>query len=231
MSAFGGREVNCKLTDKVPFSAVHALIADDHDVYRAGLHSVLKVSGHLSQIAEASCFDEALDRLAAEPVELAIFDLDMPGMNGPGTLRQVRMIYPNVTLIIVSACSDRTTITAALSTGIDAYITKATGLPAMVKIIWDTHALRQRQSQHEDTITDRRNVVADRSARLFGRAHSITRRQSEVLKCVVRGMSNKEIARELKIAPGTVKIHIAGLFAFYQVRNRTELVSKTHGAT
>lgn len=199
-----------------------ALIADDHEVYRAGLSMVLRDKGPFSEIVEVGSFDQALDVLANFDIDLALFDLDMPGMAGPETLRVVREIYPDLKVLVVSAEIDESTIAAAMSAGIWAYIKKTTSLADMVHVIREA-AVAQESGQ----------ALAPQVAhelQSFCRKPSLTARQREVLDRIAQGMSNKETARELNIAPGTVKIHLAALFSYFNVRNRTELVIKSRAA-
>ncbi|MDX2258379.1 MAG: response regulator transcription factor [Hyphomicrobiaceae bacterium] len=202
------------------------LIADDHDVYRTGLGMILRDCGQVGHVLEAANFDDALDRLAAGTVDLAVFDLEMPGMNGSATLREVRATYPDLTLVVVSACTDAVVIAEATDAGVDAYITKITGLPEMIDTIRRAHARRRgldRQALGPRTSTARGILPAKRRPRSTG----LTPRQQDVLDLVVQGLSNKEVADRLGIAHGTVKIHLAALLSYFKARNRTELVGKS----
>lgn len=205
--------------DSARASRLTAMIADDHAIYRAGLSMILRESFARSE--EASDFDTALDLLAADSFDLAIFDLDMPGMTGAQTLIEVRATYPHMALVVLSSFTDNETITTALATGIDAYITKTTAPADMLEIL--RQVLRKRQTVPPAPCS----AKADMPVQVGTFSDALTARQRDVLSCVEQGLSNKEIARSLNIAPGTVKIHLAALFSHFGSRNRTELAIKT----
>lgn len=198
------------------------LIADDHSVYRAGLAHILQRIPGLADIVEVENFDDALDTLARKPFFLALFDLDMPGMVGPSTLHEVRATYPDLAVIVVSACVDQAVIDSVVP-AVDAFISKTTSLPAMWGQI--QAVLAHRQKAKPDLSAEPLETCDAVKQALPSRC--LTARQMEVLVKVERGLSNKEIARLLNISPGTVKIHIAALLAFYGLRNRTELALKS----
>jgi DNA-binding NarL/FixJ family response regulator len=194
------------------------LIADDHAVYRAGLAAVLR-SQDRPGIVEAGSFDEALDRLAEQIFFLALFDLDMPGMAGAKTLRHVRDVYPTMKLAIVSGTTDEATVSEMLAAGIDAYIPKTMTLTQMVRSIGELLERPGSSSASSESSVPRQISLASQSI-------AITSRQADVLKGIMHGKTNKEIARDLGIAPGTVKIHLAALFDHFGAGNRTQLLAR-----
>lgn len=203
-----------------------ALVADDHDVYRAGISQLLQSALGLTEIVQAGTFDDALDHLASKDFGLALFDLDMPGMHGPETLREVRLTYPSLKLIVISATTDASVIKVTEAIGVDRYIPKSTSLTEMMQAIRAEVAHTEAEPRGS-VETEARSHTPMTPPR---KGSALTSRQKDVLLCVERGLSNKEIARDLSIAPGTVKIHLAALFAYYSVRNRTELAIKARVA-
>lgn len=212
------------------------LVADDHGLYRAGLVFLLKDQIHADEVLEVGGFDQALDRLASDSeISVALFDLSMPGMTGPESLAVVRETYPSVKVAVVSGSEDRDLVLRALSVGLSGYIPKSLGeaeiadairmvvggqifVPPFLAAASATKPAGARPADTPDQHGTAAQVDSDR----------LTPRQRDVLKCVVRGLSNKEVARELDIAEGTVKIHLAALFVHFGVRNRTELATKAH---
>jgi DNA-binding NarL/FixJ family response regulator len=212
------------------------LVADDHSLYRTGLSFLLKDKLGFSAVIEAATFDAALDRLS-EPgkIELALFDLAMPGISGPESLNVVKEIYPGLRVAIVSGSEERGDVLKAVATGLSGYVPKS--LP-------DDEIVGALQDILDGRIYVPRFMTASSSSPAAGRpsgsepieakggpgggavSKPISPRQRDVLDCVRRGLSNKEIARELDIAEGTVKIHLAALFSHFNARNRTELATK-----
>jgi DNA-binding NarL/FixJ family response regulator len=215
-----------------------ALVADDHSLYRAGLGLLLKDRLGFQSVLEASSFDAALDRLADTPnIEMALFDLSMPGVGGPHSLGIVREIYPSIRVAVVSASEERTDVLASVATGLGGYVPKSLLDDEMVIALQGILDGRIYVPQFMTVESRSASVPASASGEteplqtksgLAAKAATkpMSPRQRDVLAGVRRGLSNKEIARELDIAEGTVKIHLAALFSNFGVRNRTELATK-----
>jgi DNA-binding NarL/FixJ family response regulator len=209
-----------------------ALIADDHGLYRTGLSLLLRDSLAFQDVIDAPNFDEALDKLAARPdIGLALFDLGMPGIGGPESLGVVREAYPKVRVAIISASESRDDVMRAISTGVLGFIPKS--LPeseivaALQSILEDRIYIPKFMSSARPFVAGpARQPVSARNETASSISVRLTPRQSDVLAGIVRGLSNKEIARELDIAEGTVKIHLAALFSHFGARNRTELAMR-----
>lgn len=216
-----------------------ALVADDHGLYRVGLRLLLEDQLGFDEVLEAGGFDEALDILAANPsIKLALFDLSMPGMGGPSSLAVVRANYPDLRVTVISGLDDRETIAACMSHGLNGYVPKSHSDDAIVAALKQIAAGKTYIPQ----ATAAKSGAASSSVPGHGPASGaaagasaanlptvmagLTPRQRDVLAGIVRGLANKEIARELNIAEGTVKIHLAALFSHFDVRNRTELATR-----
>ena len=213
-------------------SARVALIADDHSLYRIGLSLLLKDQLGFSEVIEASSFDEALDRLADRPqISLALFDLSMPGMGGPQSLAVVRASYPQVRVAVISGSEARENVVQSIAASLHGYIPKTLPEHEIVKALQDIIAGRVFVPMLIATTTPagEKSHGARPDGEPDGNAATLdglTPRQRDVLGGIVRGLANKEIARELDIAEGTVKIHLAALFGHFDVRNRTELATR-----
>jgi DNA-binding NarL/FixJ family response regulator len=103
-----------------------ALIADDHSLYRHGLALLLKDQLGYREVLEAATFETALSAIDAKPdMELALFDLVMPGMHGPTSLTPVRLRHPNVKIAIVAASEAKSDVLAAIAAGLSGFIPKS----------------------------------------------------------------------------------------------------------
>lgn len=203
-----------------------ALIADDHGLYRMGLKLLLEDRLGFGDVIEAGGFDEALDRLADTPaIKLALFDLSMPGMGGPASLAVVRQSYPDLRVAVISGQEDRANVDASLAHGLAGFIPKSLSDEKIVSAIREVLAGKT----YVPVVTAAK--AASPAQRMpeptsLAQMEGLTPRQRDVLGGIVRGLANKEIARELDIAEGTVKIHLAALFSHFDVRNRTELATR-----
>ncbi|MDX1124351.1 response regulator [Sinorhizobium medicae] len=206
-----------------------ALIADDDEFFRIALGFILKSKLHFNEIIETGTLDEAIERLSErEDVSLALFDLAMPGMQSVASLAAVRDVRPDLKVAVVSASSRRSDILSALTEGINGYVPKglgATDLAEAVRAIlhgsvYVPPSMAGRVSPAEEAKPPARVGEAPQGSHRT--IEFLTPRQREVLQLLVQGLSNKEIARKLKLGKGTVKIHMAALFRSLRVRNRQE---------
>lgn len=199
-----------------------ALVADDDEFFRIALRTILQSELGFEEVIETASLDQAIEQLAErENVSLALFDLAMPGMNGPASLEAVREFNHDLRVAVVSASTRRADMLTALSAGVHGYMPKGLGageLTAALRrvvegAIYVPPEIAGREQGDEPTAgaTEKKEDIA---------FSNLTPRQRDVLKLLVRGLSNKEIARKLQLGEGTVKIHIAALFRSLGVRNR-----------
>ena len=205
-----------------PQLAQVALIADDDEYFRIALSAILRQLGFV-EIIEAASFDEALERLeTAGSVDLAIFDLSMPGIDDPVALRTVRASFPVRRLAVVSASTQRSDILTSLDAGAHGFVHKGDGvhqLKAALRQIVDGAIYIPASLADLDRASGEGSTPSE-PATPVRRKSRLTPRQWEVAEKLVQGKSNKEIARELDLGPGTVKVHLAALFRALGVSNR-----------
>jgi DNA-binding NarL/FixJ family response regulator len=208
--------------------AITVLLADDHALFRQGIRHLLSDSLKGATVIEAESFDTALEALQKNGgAALIIMDLRMPGMAGGTSLRALREAYPAAKLVVLSASESRGDILEALGAGMHGYIPK-TALPedisSAMKYILDggvyVPPLLSRGGADEDPLLH----ASEGKAAPALDVTRFTPRQRDVLRLLAAGKSNKEIARELDLAEGTVKIHLAAVFQALNARNRTEAV-------
>ncbi|MFZ4807912.1 MAG: LuxR C-terminal-related transcriptional regulator [Hyphomicrobiaceae bacterium] len=210
-----------------------ALIADDHGLYRTGLGFLLRDQLGFDEIVEVAGFDEALDQLAANrEITLALFDLSMPGMGGPDSLVLVREAYPDLRVAVVSASEDRNDVLETLAAGLGGYVPKSLPDDEIVAALESVISGKvfvprfMAQPMPGQRFAPPLAQAQPRPAKAL-RLEDLTPRQRDVLDGVLKGLSNKEIARSLDIAEGTVKIHLSALFSQLGARNRTDLATRS----
>lgn len=207
------------------------VIADDHGLYRRGLRLALMAGIPSAEIFEASCFDAAVNLLEEQAsIDLAILDLNMPGLFHQEVLSDFMAAYPDTRFAIVSGDDSRSEILTALSIGLHGYIVKSQSDEEVVLAVNEILAGRiYVPSLLSRTSADQRSHAPPPPVQNASRRHEgsgdvarLTSRQKDVLKLMAEGYSNKEIARNLDIAEATTKIHAAAVLRELGVRNRTE---------
>jgi DNA-binding NarL/FixJ family response regulator len=199
-----------------------ALVADDDEFFRMALATILTAKLGFDEVIETGSLDEAIERLSDRAdVGLALFDLAMPGMEGAASLRAVRECFAELRLGVISSSSSRQMILRALEAGVHGYLPKSLGVAEIPRalqlmidgIIFVPPSLSQLPltEEGEPPLREVRDVPAE----------GLTPRQRDVLRLLVRGHSNKEIARLLGLSEGTVKVHMAAVFRRLGVSSRS----------
>jgi DNA-binding NarL/FixJ family response regulator len=203
-----------------------ALVVDDDEFFRMALHTILTGQLGCSKVIEAGCFDEALERLSDQAdISFALFDLSMPGIRTPANLKVIRETFPSVRVVVVSASNSRRDVLMALEAGVHGYVPKSLGIAevtAALKAVFEgavyvpSFLSEIPPNPEEADLTSTETSAATPEAVL----RALTPRQQDVLHLIVRGESNKEIARALNLGEGTVKVHVAALFRNLGVNSR-----------
>ncbi len=196
-------------------SNVACLIADDHAVSRRGVATLISHALNIPIVLEAEDLAGAMTHVVDERLVLAIVDLKMPGMTGPGDIAQIRQARPDLPLAVMSGSDDRNDMLTCLAAGVHGYILKSADEDEIVA------ALKQIMSG-QIYVPPALAESKSRSPEKPAPPPTLTPRQHDVLDLLKQGKTNKEIARELDLSESTVKIHIAGLFRALGVRNRVE---------
>lgn len=198
------------------------VIADDHPLVRDALATTLLRAVPDAEVLQTADLPGLLQVCTCSDIELAVVDLNMPGMNGLEGLRHLRTDCPQLAVLVASAQDDAPTIRAALSYGISGFFPKTGGAELLVKAVQLVLAggVYVPPGALADHVGGTPPPTAD--------ASGLTPRQIDVLKRLMHGHSNKLIARELGLTEGTVKIHIAAILRALGARNRTEAVVRAH---
>lgn len=202
------------------------LLCDDHPPIRAAVTYIAKELDSAIEIVEAGSGVEALAVLGQHPdVELVLLDLHMPGMNGFDLLSELKLRFPSLPVVVLSSDESRATVIDALERGATGYISKSSPTDLLAKFL--EHALKG-NIVLPTTLASSAPPASD-----AGPGHAapqgvadlgLSPRQLDVLACLLRGMSNKQICRELALAEGTVKNHAIAVFRALNVSSRAQAV-------
>lgn len=201
----------------------NVLIADSQPLCRGGLGAILQRMFRTQAIIEAENFQETISAIAGDTnIKLAAIDLGLPGMRELEGLRELQRSSPHVRMIVIAWSDDRARVMEILAAGANGYIPKTYSASAMLeafRIVLAGHIYVPNTLTSHDPLPRAGNSPEHKLATM------LTGRQREVLDRVAAGDSNKQIARSLRIAESTVKVHVTAAFRLLGVHNRIGAVS------
>jgi len=203
------------------------LIVDDHALIREALHAVLKQLKREAVIFEASNSRRAMHIVEEHPdISLILLDINLPDRDGFSVLRELRDRYATIAIIILSSSDDQDTVKRAFKLGALGFIPKTTEREVMlnaIKLVFSGGTYVPSEILEETTSPRLANKLVKRDSL---KGLGLTDRQIEVLALVMKGNSNKVIAKTLNMAVPTVKNHITVVLKALSVTSRTEAVIK-----
>jgi DNA-binding NarL/FixJ family response regulator len=193
---------------------IRVLVADDHPVVRAGLSAVITEQSDLELVAEAENGARAVALFREHRPDVALMDLRMPVMDGVEAIRTIATEFPDARILALTTYEGDADIRRALEAGASGYLLKDMLLTEVLTAVRAVHR-------------GERVIPIAVAARLeeFPERSDLTERETEVLRLVARGLSNKEVARAIGRTDETVKIHLKNAFAKLAVADRTEAVT------
>ncbi len=198
--------------------SVRLLIADDHAVVRLGLRSIVDAT-EIDVVGEAANGAEAFELAKECRPDLVLLDVRMPGSDGIACLSRLRTELPDVPVLMFSAYDNPTYIARAVALGAVGYMIKTTSQEELLSAIRRAAAGESIWTREEL----RRVTGALSTPRVEGDLEvPLTKRESEVLKWLAQGLSNKEIAQSLSISYETVKEHVQHILRKVGVSDRTQ---------
>jgi len=208
-------------------SAVRVVLVDDQSLFLEGLQSLLDANPDVTVIGTASNGEEAVAVCTALVPDVVLMDLRMPVLDGVTATRRLTEARSPCRVIALTTFDDDDSVFDALRAGAVGYLLKDVGSARLVEAIG---AAARGDSFLEPAVASK--VVAEfarlsrASPRVSPIATPLSDRELEVLRCLARGASNKEIASELRIAEGTVKNHLTSIFEKLDVDDRTRAALK-----
>jgi DNA-binding NarL/FixJ family response regulator len=197
------------------------IIADDHELARAGLRSMLEHERNLEIVGEASNGREAVELCARTQPQLVLMDMRMPEVDGLAATRAIKDICPSASVIIVTMHANPDYLFEAIKAGAAGYVLKDATQQELITAV--RRVLRGEALLNSELATQLLQRLARETARpLSGMPERLTQREREVLRLLAQGMTNKEIAAALFVSVGTVKIHVEHIIAKLGVSDRTQ---------
>lgn len=201
---------------------IRILVADDHPIVRDGLVAILSAHPGFEVVGEAGDGAETLQRVVERRPDVVLLDLEMPEMDGVEVLQRLRQNGSSARVIVFTAFDTDDRILAAVRAGAQGYLLKGAPRDEIFEAVRIVHG---GNSLLQPVVASRLlRQVSDDSVVAQG-IRSLTSREHEVLRLVMRGLQNKEIAHELVVTERTVKFHVSSILMKLGAGNRTEAVA------
>ncbi|HYX30502.1 MAG TPA: response regulator transcription factor [Pyrinomonadaceae bacterium] len=191
-----------------PIDTIRILLADDHNLVRAGIRALVEKTGEIEVVAEASNGQEAILLVERYEPHIVLTDIAMPSLNGLEVTRHLSEKFPHVRVLILSMYADAEHVCLALRAGAAGYLLKGSAREELRLAI---NAVAVGEKYLSPAIA--KFVIMNHGHACFGTSllHQLTARQTEVLRLIANGKTTKQVALELNISVKTVECHRAQL--------------------
>ena len=209
--------------------AIRILIADDHPLFRDGMHGLLDSVPDTQVIGEATTGDEVIAQAAALQPDVVLMDIQMPDTNGIEATREIVHTSPHIGVLVVTMYEDDDFVFSAMRAGARGYVLKGANQAEMLRAI--------RAVANGEVIFG--PAIAQRVINFLSAPHPVapvrvfpelTERETEVLSLIAQGRTNEEIAKYLVLSLKTVRNHVSNIFSKLQVADRAQAVIRAREA-
>ena len=197
------------------------ILADDHPVFRSGLKNLINAVDDFTVIEEANNGIHLLELIKKTECDMVVLDLSMPEMDGLEALTRIKKEHPDIKILVVSMHKEREHFKYAISMEVDGYVLKD---DVVEKII---SAIKQIRSGGKSFSLELLSLIVEDYSVILDSPISIkllTKREKEIIKLIVTGMTSKEIGEKLDISKRTVDVHRVNIMEKLQVENLAELI-------
>ncbi len=205
--------------------AVRVMLVDDHALVRAAVRQALTAPG-VELVAETATGEEALAIAPRIRPDVMLVDIDLPGMDGMRLVRELAPRLPHTQIVMLTVSATDRNVFEAIRSGAVGYLTKDLSPEALLRAV---------RGVHHGELAMGRTMAARLIRSLLDGAHtgrpardndpglaSLSRRETEVLRCLASGLTDRQIAESLMISPRTVESHVSSVLRKLQARNRAE---------
>jgi DNA-binding NarL/FixJ family response regulator len=208
---------------------IRVLIADDHPLYRDGMHGLLDSVSDTEVVGEAASGEESISLAESLQPDVVLMDIKMPGINGLQAMREILHTSPHIRILIVSMLEDDDSVFAAMRAGASGYVPKGANQAEMLRAI--------RAVANGEAIFG--PGIAQRLIGFFSAPHAsvtpkifpeLTDREGEILGLIAQGRTNQEIAEQLVLSLKTVRNHVSNIFSKLQVADRAQAMLRAREA-
>jgi DNA-binding NarL/FixJ family response regulator len=208
---------------------ITVIIVDDHPIFRQGVVDSLSVEADIDIVAQAENGEKGLALIRIHRPRVAILDINLPGMNGLDMTRKIIGSRIPTRIILLTAYTDQAQKIQGLHQGAAAYCTKDIQPDQLARVIRVVEAgnywvetCEYDTIEFQDLISGQKSGVKADQVEIGNISEPLSAREMEILACITRGMSNKEIANRLGISHQTVKNHVTSVLRKLGVNDRTQ---------
>lgn len=198
--------------------SIRLLIVDDHSIVRKGIIMYLRTEATVEIVGEAASGREAIHQVELLKPDVVLMDLVMADGNGIEATQQLKRLFPNLKIIILSTFKQEEDVRAVMAAGADGYMLKDADGDALLQAIHDV----QKGDMPLHPSVARYLIHRTSPSNSLPPDNLLTEREKEVLTWVARGLSNKAVANVLNLSSGTVKVHVSNILGKLHVNSRTE---------
>ena len=212
---------------------IKLVVVDDHPLFRQGVVDALSLEPDITVIGQTASGEDALEMIRALSPDIAVLDVNLPGMNGQQVTHRIVQEKLKTRVLLLTGYDDLEQALHAALAGAAAYCAKEIGPRRLINSIREIYKgkyviAEQVFTREELDAWIDSQMQATKSNRPYSEPgmpfHPLSKREMEVLSCIVRGMSNKEIALLLGISHQTVKNHVTAILRKFGVEDRTQAV-------
>lgn len=200
---------------------IRLLLADDHRMFREGLHRLLSDQPDIEVVAQASTSGETIEGVRNHEVDVAVVDLTMPGRSGPELISHAKALRPSMRILVMTMHDEEPHVTQALRAGADGYATKEIAATEMNTAIRRVHAGGRYLCP---TVAERLALGIATNPQGDSLHLRLSDREYRIFEMLVAGKRGWEIASELSLSEKTVSTHKINVLKKMNLANRTELI-------
>jgi two-component system, NarL family, response regulator LiaR len=199
--------------------SIRVMLVDDHSVVRSGLNAMLSAEDGLELAGEAADGSEAVRLVERFRPDVILMDLLMPVMDGVTATKAIHDRWPDIRIIVLTSFKEREQVDGALKAGAMSYLLKTVSAAELVS------AIRGAMAGQSKLSSEATQVLIQEMRSPAARDYDLTAREKEILKLMVDGLPNTDIADKLGVSPSTAKFHVSNVLSKLGVASRTEAVS------
>ncbi len=207
--------------------SIRILLVDDDQIIREGLANLLNLQEGLTVVAAAEDGRKALRMLAGQSVDVALLDVDMPVLDGISTAKEIKRMYPDVAVVMLTAFEHENSLAQSLASNVRGFLTKDIPAPELAQLIKQAHSGQRVFGSRPTQILTDAYLASGKNDSAYDDFRQKVEQLPDYLRSVfdllIQALPNKTIARQLGITEATARSYISELFTATGYTNRGEL--------